>query len=163
MLLPQLIEKIFEKYEKLRQEQKFTPATQKQIFVELNAVFGDTLKRALGILDEQIILIYSTESEIREIVEIADRNNSAQVYKLFSGINFCPCKYFASNVLKVNILNISPTYSFDNSQNTDQAYTCEHVLALRLAKLLCSSCVRKEILVANKFNFLLQQMCIDDF
>lgn len=92
--------------------------------LELHGIFGCILNAALDIIDRRKIIIYFNTAETRSIVEIRGKHD--WYYRLLPGINYCPCNIFHSNV------TVNAT-----------AYTCEHVLAAKLARLIGN--IEKEI------------------
>lgn len=85
--------------------------------LELNGLFGETLKQALDIVDRNKVKIYRDKSEGKELIEIP--SHQSIVYRLFPKINYCSCKGFHQTVVKER-----------------QAYICKHILAARLAIIL---------------------------
>lgn len=85
--------------------------------LELNGLFGETLKQALDIVDRNKVKIYRDTSEGKELIEISSHQNI--VYRLFPKVNYCSCKAFHQKVAKER-----------------QAFFCKHILAARLAIIL---------------------------
>ncbi|XP_031623193.1 zinc finger SWIM domain-containing protein 7-like [Contarinia nasturtii] len=85
--------------------------------LELNGIFGTLLAESLDLLDREKITIHRRASDNREYFEIIEDQNS--VYKLLPNLNYCMCKTFRDKVL-----------------NTNELYTCKHVLASRLCVLI---------------------------
>lgn len=76
---------------------------------------------ALNILDHQSIIIYRNNPKTIEVAEILGTRSSVCIERVFLQINYCSCEYFQEKVLlKQNSFSVP-------------SYTCEHVLALRLA------------------------------
>lgn len=130
-----------------RIEKRVSNSNEKQLttqeYIELNALFQeDVLTKALHIIDTQIIVSYRKEehSEI-ELIEIPGVWPSQTIYKLFPNTNFCHCPFFKDEILKAP----KPAY-----------YTCEHVIAARLARILNK--LKIEILPKHKFNYILKQI-----
>lgn len=104
----------------------------------LFGVFGDTLERALVIIDKLVIKIYKKPNNNRTIIEIPGSNNC--VYRFFPNINYCTCEAYQYLVLK------------SRSQ-----YTCKHILAAKIA-LLTNKNVEIEVLNDSNFNVIIEQI-----
>lgn len=105
--------------------------------LELHNLFGDTLERALSIIDKSIIKIYKKQVDNhRSIIEVPGSKD--RVYRFFPDINYCPCEAYAYQVLK------------SRSQ-----YTCKHILAAKIA-LLTNKRVEIEILSAHQFDVIIE-------
>lgn len=85
--------------------------------LELNGLFGETLKQALDIVDRNKVKIYRDKSEGKELIEISSYKNI--VYRLLPNVNYCSCKAFHQKVVKER-----------------QAFFCKHILGARLAIIL---------------------------
>lgn len=81
-------------------------------------MFGSVLERALDILEKYpTFTAYSTANKARVLLEIKGEND--RCYRVFPGINFCPCQSFKHQVIE------------RRSQ-----VTCKHVLAARVAQIV---------------------------
>lgn len=85
--------------------------------LELYGIFGEQLQVALDIIDRDKITIFRRASDNRQYIEIVQQQNS--IFKLLPNINYCMCADFREKVIA-----------------TGQLYTCNHVLAAKLAVLL---------------------------
>lgn len=87
--------------------------------LQLRALFGDLLDRALDVLDRAAaITCYRPASGVqRQLLEVAG-STAGTVYKLLPDTNYCGCSAFKYQVLLGGRL------------------TCKHVLACKLARLL---------------------------
>lgn len=103
--------------------------------LELNGIFGSVLEAALDIIDREKVTL--CRCDVREYIEIAEHQNL--VFKVLPNINFCMCSAFREQVL-----------------NTNEAYTCKHVLAARLAVLLRK--VKVEVVKDDVLSFSLQMI-----
>lgn len=102
--------------------------------LELHGLFGDILDRALDLVDRNQIKLYIPASKNRQLLEVCGQNGAT--YKFFPNINYCPCKAFKHSVLA-----------------TRTEYTCKHVLAARLAIILCRQ--KEEVISDDAFKFLI--------
>jgi predicted nucleic acid-binding Zn finger protein len=102
----------------------------------LESLLGhNLLERALDLIDKKKIVCYKTKSELNKILEI--EGSQREVYKFFPEINYCSCYSFRFQVLK-----------------NQQAYTCKHVLAARIALILDR--VQEEVVSEENFKYLLK-------
>lgn len=85
--------------------------------LELNGLFGETLKPALDIVDRKKVKIYRNKCGEKELIEISSHQNI--VYRLFPAVNYCSCKAFHRTVVRER-----------------QAFHCKHILAAKLAIIL---------------------------
>lgn len=85
--------------------------------LELNGIFGSVLQVALDLIDREKVTIFRRASDRREYIEIFEHQHA--IHKLLPNINYCMCTTFREKVL-----------------NTNELYTCGHVLAAKLAILL---------------------------
>ncbi|KAH8359398.1 hypothetical protein KR093_006511, partial [Drosophila rubida] len=117
------------------------------LFADLTALLGeDLLERALRLLDEWAVITYYTPDRIRQIVELVSKRNSAQVFRILPGINYCKCRYFQQRVLQ---LQLEPETEPDRNC---VSFTCEHVLAQRLHQLF-KLATREQILTLEQFKY----------
>lgn len=110
------------------------------------------VKSALQLLDHHTITVFHNPSKTQQIAEINEgqRYGSLKLVRLFPNINYCTCDYFQNQVV-------------GNASNpTTSPYTCEHVLALRLAFLLNSDKLRLEELPSNKLKILISTFLPDN-
>lgn len=105
---------------------------------DLFGLFGETLERALHIIDKSSIKIYKKQVNNRTIIEIPGSNNS--VYRFFHNINYCTCDAYLYQVLK------------SRSQ-----YTCKHILAAKIALLINKNIVT-EVLADFQFNVIAEHI-----
>ncbi|XP_055853349.1 uncharacterized protein LOC129917058 [Episyrphus balteatus] len=144
-ILSEVIEKVLN-----RIEERLLNSHEKQLttqeYIELNVLFQEeVLAKAFHIIDTQTIVSYRQENTTNELIEFAGSWPSQTVYKLFPFINFCHCTFFKDEILKAP----EPAY-----------YTCEHVIAARLARILNK--LKIEILPKHKFNFIQKQIAPQD-
>lgn len=85
-------------------------------YLQLFALFGDLLSRALILVDKRAISQYTYQDQppIYAVTSGKDR------YLVQSGVNFCSC----------------PSHRYQVTQSNAE-FTCKHVLACRLATILC--------------------------
>ncbi|XP_058984187.1 uncharacterized protein LOC101887367 [Musca domestica] len=146
--LPSLLDEVFA---------KFSPRASKEnigeLLVELDALLSSrVVQAALQLLDYQNIVIYHNSSKTQQIAEINEgyRHGTLKLVRLFPRINYCTCDNFQQQVV-------------GNQTNPSTApYTCEHVLALRLAVLLESDKLRYEELPAHKLKTLFSRFLPDN-
>ncbi len=114
-------------------------------FEELFGLFGDTLERALDIIDKSTIKLYKRQTNNRTIIEVSGSNNS--IYRFFPNINYCPCEAYQHQVLK------------SRSQ-----YTCKHILAAKIALLLVKRNVVTEVMMNDsQFNVIIESITSSGF
>lgn len=104
----------------------------------MRSLFGETLDRALYILDHTAITRYDLIDGNRKLLEV--KGSTGCVYKLLPNSNFCSCEAFKYQVL----LGHGP----------HQHFTCKHVLAGRLAPFLGR--LQVERVPSDKFAILMQ-------
>lgn len=146
-LISELIEKVLNRIED-RLAISDTKQLTTQEYIELHSIFQeDILIKALNIIDTQSITCYQqAENPTDELYEICSTWPSQSIIKLFPNINYCHCAFFKDEIL--------------NAQSEPSYYTCEHVLAVRLAKILNKHTI--EILPKHKFSFILKQIANQD-
>lgn len=91
------------------------------------------LDRALDLVERNKVKLYISTSQICQLLEVVGGNGVA--YKFYPNINYCPCKAFKNTVLLLRT-----------------EYTCKHVLAAKLARILDRCTV--ETITDDNFNFL---------
>ncbi|XP_039962156.1 uncharacterized protein LOC120775852 [Bactrocera tryoni] len=125
---------------------------------QLKALLGDILVEALCILDEQSIILYTSESCALAEIQIKHQQYSSSVW-LFPGVNYCNCQQFNERVLGLSS-ELEHQTSATQSENVQRSYTCAHVLALRLAQLLRPkpSSYKVEEVTTQQFNNLNERM-----
>lgn len=111
--------------------------------LQLRSLFGDTLDRALYILDHTEVTRYELIEGNRKLLEV--KGSTGCIYKLFPNSNFCSCESFKYQVLLSS-----------GTQTQQPQFTCKHVLAAKLAPFLGRLEVKR--LPSDKFNFLMQQL-----
>uniref|UniRef100_A0A1I8PMI2 SWIM-type domain-containing protein n=1 Tax=Stomoxys calcitrans TaxID=35570 RepID=A0A1I8PMI2_STOCA len=142
-LLPLILEKVFEKYSASNIDNNLG-----DLFVELNALLtARVVKAALNLLDHQCIVVYHNIPKTKQVAQVNE--SSSKIIWLFPHVNYCTCTYFQEQVLGAK----DPSTS---------SYTCEHVLALRLAHMLKSDKVRFEELAFSKLKVLLSNFLPED-
>lgn len=105
--------------------------------LELYGVFGVILQDALDIIDREQITIFRRASDQREYIEISEHQHN--IFKLLPNINYCTCSTFREQVI-----------------NSDESYTCKHVLAAKLSIIIGSAKV--ETSADDVFTFSLQMI-----
>lgn len=105
--------------------------------LELYGIFGHILDAALELVDQNRVKLYTPPNKRRKFVEIQATHLNGIAYKFFPHINYCPCKAFTENVVRIG-----------------DAYTCRHVLAAKLA--IISGKQTEEVVSEDLFNFLIQ-------
>lgn len=105
--------------------------------LELYGIFGATLQEALDIIDREKVTIYRRASDQREYIEIAEHQQN--IFKVLPNINYCTCSEFCDKVI-----------------NSNELYTCKHVLAAKLSYLTGS--VKEESATDDAFTFSLQMI-----
>lgn len=101
--------------------------------LQLHGIFGSVLESALDIVDKGQVKVYCSHDK-REVIEIKDQQ---EVHIFYANINYCPCRTFRERVLQFG-----------------QQYTCKHVLAARLAKLIGKT--SEDLMSDDTFNNLTQ-------
>lgn len=145
--ISELIEKVIHRIE-LRLSNSNEKQLNAQEYIELNALFQEeVLVKAFRIIDTQSIVSYRQEDNpTNELIEISYAWSSQSVFKLFPNINFCHCSFFEAEIL--------------NACSEPLFYTCEHVLAALLARILNK--LKIIILSKHKFNFIHKQIALQD-
>lgn len=105
--------------------------------LELYGIFGGTLQEALDIIDREKVTIYRRASDQREYIEIAEHQQN--IFKVLPHINYCTCSGFCEKVI-----------------NSNELYTCKHVLAAKLSYL--TSAAKVETATDDAFTFSLQMI-----
>lgn len=105
--------------------------------LELYGIFGVTLQEALDIIDREQITIFRRASDQREYIEISEHQHN--IFKLLPNINYCTCSTFCEKVI-----------------NSNDLYTCKHVLAAKLT--LLTGTAKVETSSDDVFTFSLQMI-----
>lgn len=92
------------------------PVSREQ-FIQLFALFGDLLSRALILIDKNCITLYTSFTQPNNRIFIITSGKDRYLVK--PGINFCPC----------------PAFRYQHIQSNADP-TCKHVLACRLSGIL---------------------------
>lgn len=104
---------------------------------------------ALNILDNRAITIYSNNPKTLEIAEILEQKSQLHFIRLIVPLNYCTCEYFREKVLNKKTPATGP-------------YTCQHVLAVRLAIALQHTCLEYKEVPAHKLDLLLNYFLPED-
>lgn len=97
---------------------------------------------ALHILDNRKITIYSNNPKTLEVAEILEHKSNLHSVRLIVPLNYCTCEYFCEKILNKRTPAAGP-------------YTCQHVLAIRLAIALQHSCLEYKEVPVYKLDLLL--------
>lgn len=108
--------------------------------LELSGLFDiELLEASLDLIDRNRLKLYTTSSQIREIVEIQSSSRDGFSLKLFPNTNYCPCRYFRELVAQRH-----------------ERFTCKHILATKLA--IIGKQIQVEIVNDDLFSFLIKQI-----
>ncbi|XP_037892771.1 cell cycle checkpoint protein RAD1 [Glossina fuscipes] len=141
--LPFLLQEIFERY-----KGSLSIDDLADFYAKLNSALGSRLVAfARQFIDNQTITVFSNAGKSSFLAVITEdcsikKKRKKKLVHLLPDVNFCFCKSFQTKVLKLG-----------------EAYTCEHVLALRLAFLLdnCVNCIQFKEVQPHKFDNLLKE------
>ncbi|XP_023299454.2 uncharacterized protein LOC111681792 [Lucilia cuprina] len=147
VVLPIFLDEIFQRFSNC------SPQDQEAIenlLLDLHKLLGNRLvPSALHILDNCNNIIYiANETKTLELAEISEGGPSFRLVRLFRHLNYCSCEYFQEKVLNKQI-----PYS--------GSYTCQHVLALRLAFTLQHKCLQFKKVPNQKLDLLLKYFLPD--
>ncbi|XP_022214839.2 uncharacterized protein LOC111069204 [Drosophila obscura] len=161
--LPQLVEQVFENYQVKSNSCSLTKEDREQLFYDLSQLLGEELvERSLHLLDAYSFTYYYSENNRRQC--LVELQKGTIYFRVIPGTNYCKCDFFQSYVLQLpgivlyHDLPSGITTTLDGwCAGSKVSYTCPHVLALKLHRLLQNPAGRKsteQTIAAKEFRML---------